>query len=84
MSKKNSKVKMKPSKKRSGPYPYGKFVAAWAASASINEVAKKTGLSRSSVSQIATRLRKNKVKLPPMRTSRRQPIDAAALNKLLK
>lgn len=69
---------------RKAPYAYEAFVRNWAKANSVAEVVAATGLSKNTVSAMSTRLRKQgvKLKMMPRRTAR--PIDAGALNKIIK
>jgi hypothetical protein len=64
------------------------FVQAWAASSSIEEAMKRTGLSRSGFFARAARLRAIGVKLSAFPRKRRTPqlrkVDVEALNRLLR
>ena len=87
----SSKSKSKKSKnkapsaksKRNAPYPYADFVTHWKGSNSIKEVVEKTGLKRFTVAAMATKLRKQGVKLKTMPRRLARPIDVKALNKIL-
>jgi len=78
MSKNNGKSTGK------APYSYEAFVKNWTKSSNVAEVVTATGLSRNTVSAMSTKLRKQgvKLKMMPRRTAR--PVDAGALNKIIK
>lgn len=83
MSKKNGHNK-KNGKTRQGPYDYAVFVKNWTKAANVAEVVAMTGLSKNTVSAMSTKLRKSgvKLKIMPRRTAR--PIDATALNAIVR
>jgi hypothetical protein len=64
-------------------YPHADFVTHFTQSTSIDEVAEKTGLSRSSVQARATMLRGAGVALPKMVPQRGQAIDLDELNAIV-
>lgn len=66
------------------PYPYETFAKNWTKATSVNEVLTMTGLSRSNVASVVSRLRKKGVKLKQMPRSVARPIDVSALNKIIK
>lgn len=66
------------------PYSYEAFVKNWTKATNVAEVVAATGLSKNTVSAMSTKLRKQgvKLKLMPRRTAR--PVDAGALNRIIK
>jgi hypothetical protein len=77
MSKTNGKPK-------SAPYAYEAFVKNWTKSTNVAEVVAATGLSRNTVSAMSTKLRKLGVKLKHMPRRTARPVDAGALNRIIK
>ena len=73
-----------PKRTRKDPYPYEQFVKIWAKADSVAQVVQETGLSKNTVSAICTKLRKAGVELKTMPRRTARPIDAKALNKLVK
>lgn len=86
MSKNNGHSKQSKNGKKTTrvPYDYAVFVKNWTKAANVAEVVAMTGLSKNTVSAMSTKLRKEgvKLKIMPRRTAR--PIDASALNSIIK
>lgn len=69
------------SEKKNANYTYEQFVDAWMTSTTVAQVAEVLGLSKQTVSQVATRLRKTGVKLKKFATRTPRPVDVSGLNK---
>lgn len=68
--------------KSKSPYSFETFVKNWQKAATVADVMAATGLSRNTVSAMASRLRKEGVKIKsfPRRTAR--PVDVSTLNRI--
>lgn len=69
-------------RKRPPAVDYDRFVRTWRTSKSLKEVADKLGIKKHSCTQIASRLRRRKVKLKRFPRRASQPIDADKLNRI--